>query len=176
MAALDRFLDQGRYRLILRGAPQAQDTATIEAKPFAELQPTPQRLPSAGTARQRTGRLSAAVLLAGSEGARAGFSGGWRAIPGCVASVAGRLDAAGWGRRAADAGTASGSTADRADPGYRARSRLLSGDVLRWPGADAMDPAKRGKAAVSAAGGASDRIGDPTMASRRSTWAATASS
>lgn len=43
---LDRFLDQGRYKLILRGAPQAQDTATIEAKPFAELQPAPQRLPS----------------------------------------------------------------------------------------------------------------------------------
>ncbi len=42
---LDRFLDRGRYKLILRGAPQAQDSATVEAKPFAELQPTPQRLP-----------------------------------------------------------------------------------------------------------------------------------
>jgi len=42
---LDRFLDRGRYKLILRGAPQAQDNATVEAKPFAELQATPQRLP-----------------------------------------------------------------------------------------------------------------------------------
>jgi len=43
---LDRFLDRGRYKLILRGAPQAQDSATVEAKPFAELQATPQRLPA----------------------------------------------------------------------------------------------------------------------------------
>lgn len=43
---LDRFLDQGRYKLILRGAPQAQDSVTVEAKPFVELQPTPQRLPA----------------------------------------------------------------------------------------------------------------------------------
>jgi hypothetical protein len=42
---LDRFLDRGRYKLILRGDPQAQENATVEVKPFAELQATPQRLP-----------------------------------------------------------------------------------------------------------------------------------
>ncbi|MFO1371518.1 MAG: lysozyme inhibitor LprI family protein [Candidatus Competibacteraceae bacterium] len=39
------FLDQGRYKLILRGAPQAQGTVTVTARAFTELQPTPQRLP-----------------------------------------------------------------------------------------------------------------------------------
>ncbi len=42
---LDRFLDQGRYKLILRGAPQAPAAATITVRPFVELQPKPQRLP-----------------------------------------------------------------------------------------------------------------------------------
>ncbi|MDS4041757.1 MAG: lysozyme inhibitor LprI family protein [Candidatus Competibacter sp.] len=42
---LDVFLDRGRYKLILRGAPQAQDTVTVTARPFVELQSTPQRLP-----------------------------------------------------------------------------------------------------------------------------------
>lgn len=41
---LNHFLDQGRYKLLLHGAPEAQDKVTVTAQAYTELQITPRRL------------------------------------------------------------------------------------------------------------------------------------